>query len=119
MRKQTQRKFLIQVLKTNQPDTHFWKDPVSLIKEKEKTSGIKTVQGNYHLLVVEEEMMTAAVKKNQIEGSRGILNCVKKLKCQQVTMPKSRPKIERKWWLNRGLRFRQKEKSPSPSQNHF
>src|SRR6266542_3726364 len=98
MRKLTRRKFLIQVIRRDHQDNHLQKDLVNLIKEKGRTLEIKATQGKYYLPVVEEMIVTAAVmKKNQIEESRSILNPVKKLKCQQVITPMSRPKIEKGW----------------------
>ena len=79
MSKLIQRKFWIQVTRRSQSDTRSQMDPASLIKERERTRGIKAAKIRYHRLVVEKKMMTVAVIRIQISRSRGILNLAKKL----------------------------------------
>ncbi len=83
MRKQIWRKYLTPANRGNYQDTHSQEDPVSLIKGKERTLGIKIARRKYHLPVVKENMMTVAVViRNQIEESPSILKTAKKLICQ-------------------------------------
>ncbi len=74
------RKFQSQAArKINYQDTHSQVDPVRLIKERERILGTKAVLVGYHLVMKEVTMMTViVVRRNQTDGSLGILNLIKK-----------------------------------------
>ncbi len=79
--------FLTLASRKSQLGIHFQEDPANLIRERERTLGIKAARGKYHLPVMEEEMMIeAVVMKNQIKESHGILKLVKKSLCLKVTI---------------------------------
>ncbi len=83
------RKFQIQANRRSQSDTRSQVDLTSLIKEKERILGIKVAREKYHLLV-EEEMIAAAVMRNLIKESHGILKAAGKLMYLQETAHRSR-----------------------------
>jgi len=66
MRKKTQRKTLSRASRRNYQDIHFWVDPTSLIKEKERILEIKVVPEEYHLVKGKVEMIVAAAMKKRI-----------------------------------------------------
>jgi len=52
MNKQTRRKHLSQASRKSQLDIRFQEDSINRIKERERTSGIKTAARRYYLPVV-------------------------------------------------------------------
>src|SRR6266498_5037954 len=103
MNKWTRRKSQIQASKGSQPGIHFQEDLANLIRVKKRTLGIKVAKGQFHLPVVEGEMVmiATAVMRNQTKESYGTLNLAGKFLSLKVILCKSKIKTEKGWWPNR------------------